>query len=410
VTSVLFWIALGLLLYTYVGFPVLVLVRGRLRRRPYRSADITPSVSVVVAAHNEAAGIGTKVENLLGLEYPRDLLEVVVASDGSDDGTNGIVAAHIADGRSAAARLRLLELPRCGKAAALTQAVEKARGEILVFSDANSLYASDAIRAIVRPFADPAIGGVAGDQRYLSGEASEGAGERGYWSFDRFLKAEESRAGNVISATGAIYAIRRSLFAEVRPDVTDDFYVSTGVIEQGRRLVFEPLAVAYEPVSASAGAEFSRKVRVMTRGLRGVVARRRLLNPVRYGFYAIQLLSHKLLRRLMVLPLAMLLVTSALLWDRGVGYRVLTVAQAALYAAGIAGIALGGTRLGRWKPLAVPAFFCLVNAASVVAVWNVLTGRRIERWQTRRYDGARTGAGSGVGSGPKAKPTGADSA
>ena len=409
-TSAVFWSALGLLAYTYVGFPLLVLVRGRLVRRPYFAAEITPSVSVIVAAHNEGASIGAKIDNLLGLEYPPELLEVVIASDGSDDETNDIVAGYRGADRSSA--LRLLALPRCGKAAALTRATEEARGEILVFSDANSMYAPDAIRSIVRPFADPAIGGVAGDQRYLSGGASEGigAGERGYWSFDRLLKAAESSSGNVISATGAIYAIRRALFAGVRPDVTDDFYVSTGVIEQCRRLVFEPRAVAYEPVAASAGREFARKVRVMTRGLRGVLARRRLLNPFRHGFYALQLLSHKLLRRLMVFPLVLLALTSVLLWERGVGYQVLAVVQAALYTAGAAGILLGGTRLGRAKPLAVPAFFCLVNAASLIALWNVVTGRRIERWQTRRYDEAGTGVGAGAGSGRNANPTGADSA
>jgi len=379
---VLFWAAIALVVYTYVGFPLLVLLHGRLAAKPVRLADIEPTVSVVVAAYNEAAAIGAKVENLLALDFPSGRIETIIASDGSDDGTNEIVAALAA---AAPERLRLLTLPRAGKAATLNAAVGEARGEILVFSDANSMYAPDAVRALVRPFADPAVGGVAGDQRYLEeGADGIGSGEQSYWSFDRRLKEAESRGGSVVSATGAIYAIRRDLFTPVRADVTDDFYTSTGVVAAGTRLVFSGDAVAYEPVASSGGAEFGRKVRVMTRGLRGVVARRALLNPFRHGFYAVQLLSHKLLRRLMVVPLAALAVTSPLLWGYGALYMAATVAQAVVYGLGLAGLALAGTAAGRIKPLAIPAFFCLVNAAAAKALWNVMRGNRIDRWQTKR--------------------------
>ncbi len=389
--AVLFWLAVGLLAYTYVGFALLVLARGFAFPRPYRRAEVTPSVSMVIAAHNEAPGIGAKIENLLALDYPDDLLEIVIASDGSDDGTDAIVDRfRDRPGR----QVRLLSLPRGGKAATLTAAVATTSGEILAFSDANSIFAPDSIRELARPFADPDVGGVAGDQRYLSEGDADGIakGEQSYWSFDRLLKEAESRSGSVISATGAIYAIRRVHFAPVRPDVTDDFYVSTGVVAGGRRLVFAPAAVAYEPVAASGGHEFGRKVRIMTRGFRGVIARRALLNPFRHGFYSVQLFSHKVLRRLMVVPLALLLVTSALRFDDGLAYQALTIVQIVLYALGITGLLAAGTRLGRLKPVAVPAFFCLVNAASVCAVWNILRGNRIDRWEPRRADGS-TGAG-----------------
>jgi len=391
VRRLLFWSAAGTLTYTYVLFPLLVIVRRALRPRPHRRAEITPSVTMIIAAHNEAASIGGKLENLLSIDYPEDRLEVVIASDGSDDGTDEIV------GRYGERGIRLLSLPRLGKAAALNAAVTEAHGEILVFSDANSIYALDALRALVRPFADPEVGGVAGDQRYLAGDLADAiaAGEERYWDFDRRLKAAESGAGNAISATGAIYAVRRSLFRPVPPGVTDDFYTSTGVIALGYRLVFAADAVAYEPVATTGEIEFGRKVRVMTRGLRGVLLRRSLLDPRRHGFYALQLFTHKVLRRTMALPLLALAVTSPLLWRRGALYRAATVAQTAFYALGAAGILLAARPLGRRQALALPAFFTLVNFASLRAVWTLLRGRNIDRWEPKRPEAAADGAPPG---------------
>jgi glycosyltransferase involved in cell wall biosynthesis len=376
----LFWASVVTLLYTYLLFPIIILVRALIRARPHASAAIRPTVSMVIAAHNEAASIGAKLENVLSLDYPADRLEVLIASDGSDDGTDEIVRRYADRG------VRLLPLPRRGKAPALNAAVSGARGEILVFSDANSLYAPDALSALVRPFADPLVGGVAGDQRYVADGRGDAitSGEQSYWNLDRMLKTAESRAGNVISATGAIYAVRGSLFRPVPDGVTDDFFTSTGVIAQGYRLVFAPDAVAFEPVAGTAELEFGRKVRVITRGLRGVLLRRELLDPRSHGFYAVQLFSHKLLRRMMVFPLAVAGATSPLLWRHGRIYRVATVLQAALYGFGAAGILLAGKPLGRRKPFVLPAFFCFVNIAALRATWNVVRGRRIDRWEPKR--------------------------
>jgi cellulose synthase/poly-beta-1,6-N-acetylglucosamine synthase-like glycosyltransferase len=388
---ILFWASVLTVLGTYLLFPLLVLVRALIRPRPHASADIRPSVSMVIAAHNEAASIGAKLENILSLDYPGDRLEVVIASDGSDDGTDEIVRSYAERG------VRLLPLPRRGKAPALNAAVAAAQAEILVFSDANSLYAPDALGALVRPFADPLVGGVAGDQRYVADGAEDAiaAGEQRYWNLDRMLKTAESRAGNVISATGAIYAVRRSLFRPVPDGVTDDFFTSTGVVTQGYRLVFAPDAVAFEPVARTADLEFGRKVRVITRGLSGVLLRRELLYPRSHGFYAVQLLGHKVLRRLMVFPLAVAATTSPLLWRRGRIYRVATVLQAAVYGLGSVGILLARTPVGRRKAFVLPAFFCFVNAAALKATWNVVRGRRIDRWEPQRQDAGHTDRESG---------------
>ncbi len=381
----LFWGATGTVAYTYVLFPLLLFARAWLRPRPHANRDITPSVSIVIAARNEASTIGAKLENLLALDYPRERLEIVIASDGSIDGTEEIVHSYEDAG------IRLLALPADGKAAALNAAVAASTGEIVVFSDANSMYASDAVRTLVRAFADPSVGGVAGNQRYSADNGDEGtiAGERKYWSYDRALKIAESRAGNVVSATGAIYAVRRGLFRHVPPGVTDDFVTSTAVIDEGYRLVFEPNAVAVEPPGASSDAEFKRKVRVMTRGLRGVWIMRPLLDPRRHGFYALQLVSHKVLRRLMAVPLAVIAVTGALLAPSGRFYRGVALAQAAAYALAAVGLVFGRMRLGRKKIFALPAFFVLVNAASVRALSNLLRGRTIDRWDPAREDGGR---------------------
>lgn len=377
--EIVFWLAALLVAYSYAGYPVLTLLRGVLMRRPYETQDITPSVSLIIAAHNEADVIEAKLQNALSLDYPPDRLNVVVASDGSTDGTNEIVQRHNTG------RVTLLALPRVGKAPALDAAVEAASGEVLAFSDANSMYAPQAIRQIVRPFADPSVGGVAGNQVYLdAAQDSGGEGEKAYWSFDRTLKELQSRAGNVTSATGAIYAIRRELYQPVIGGVTDDFYISTGVIAQHRRLVFAADAVAYEAVAGATGKEFSRKVRITTRGLQAVVVRRELLNPFRHGFYALQLLSHKVLRRLVVFPLLVVLAVSPLLWAAGWLYRLALVGQLAFYGLAAIGALLEETRLGQKKPFAIPFYFCMVNAACLVAAANIVRGRRIEQWETER--------------------------
>ncbi|HEU4673337.1 MAG TPA: glycosyltransferase family 2 protein [Candidatus Limnocylindrales bacterium] len=374
-----FWLGGAAVASTYVVLPAIVLIRGRLVHRPVHAAPIEPSVSVVIAAHDEAPIIGSKLDSVLEAEYPGDRLEVIVASDGSTDGTQAVVASYSPRG------VRLLDLDRVGKADALNAAIAATTGEIVVFTDANSMLAPGALRAIVAPFADPEVGGVAGDQRYRrGGEDAVGAGERSYWDLDRMLKRAESRAGSVVSATGALYAVRRELVRPVRAGVTDDFITSTAVVLAGRRLVFADDAAAYEPVASSGGVEFGRKVRIMTRGLSGVVAHRALLDPRRTGFYALELLWHKLLRRLVVVPLVAVALASLVLARDGLLYRLALAGQVGVYGLGVVGLvaARGGRRGSRL--VALPAYFLVVNGAALVALWNLVRGRRIDRWEPQR--------------------------
>lgn len=384
--EILFWSAVVIVAYTYAGFPLLVLLRGWLMPRPLalpRTAasedEALPNVSLIIAAHNEAESIAAKLDSMVAMDYPAGRWEVLVASDGSTDATEEIVQRYAGHG------VRLLALPRRGKAWAINAAVAVAEGDVLVFSDANSLFERQAVRNLVRPFADPTVGGVAGDQRYLPATgATSDCGERSYWNFDRLLKRAESRAGQVISATGAIYAIRRGLFREVPEGVTDDFITSTRVIAAGYRLVFCEQAVAWEPAADSPQVEFGRKVRVITRGLRGVLRMRELLNPLRFGFYSLQLLSHKLLRRLMFIPLPVLWIAAFWLWDEGLVYRAAGTAQTIFYLLAVCGgIAVWRDRRTS-KLIAITAYFCMVNLASLVACWRLVGGHSVVLWEPQR--------------------------
>lgn len=397
VERVTFWWLVSLLAYIYFGFPLLVYLRARCFPRPIRTANGTPTLSMLIACHNEAGQIEAKLENVLSLNYPVACLQVVVASDGSTDATESLIEAFI--DRGVGSRCQLLRLPRGGKSRALNAAAAVATGKIWVFSDANSMLREDALRALVRPFADPEVGGVAGDQRYVE-EARWGglqAGEYDYWSHDRWLKMQLSRGGSITSATGALYAIRREYFQPLGDGMTDDFLASTRVVAAGKRLVFAPDAVAYEAVASTGRDEFLRKVRLMSRGLRGVLAMRHLLNPFRYGFYSLQLLSHKVLRRWAVFAWLSLLLLSLLLWDAGWVYRAtcLTFMMVLIWAfLGCWAITAGWHAQGRLtrRLLTWPAFFLMANAAALLATWKLMRGQRFDLWQPRRGKGTEVRA------------------
>lgn len=371
------------LAWVFAGFSIVVAVWGNLVRRRVRRADHTPALSVVVAAHDEESCIAGKLENTLAQDYPSDRLQVIVASDGSTDRTVD-VARGFAD-----RNVTVLSLPRRGKIATLEDAVPAATGEVLVFTDANTMLAPDALRRLVRSFADPDVGGVCGNQVHRHGghEESVGDTEGLYWKYDKWLKGLESATGSIVSADGALYAIRRELY-RTPPSraVNDDFSISTSVVAQGKRLVFEAEAMAVEPAASRADDEFERKVRILSRGLWSVIAARELLNPFRHGFYALVLFTHKVLRRLTPLFLAGLLAGSLLLAPRGGVYAAAATAQAAFYLLAAAGGLLRTTRPGRSRVFGIPFFFCLANAAALVAILRVIRGQRAETWQPKRRD------------------------
>jgi cellulose synthase/poly-beta-1,6-N-acetylglucosamine synthase-like glycosyltransferase len=281
----------------------------------------------------------------------------------------------------------LLCLPRRGKLSALNDAVAWSTGAILVFSDARSLCEAQALRKLARNFADPEVGGVSGSLTYITpadGDSSA-RGQRLYWSYDEWLKQMESLTGSIVSTAGALYAIRRELYPKLTDSaVTDDFAISTAVVEQGHRLVFESEARVYQTTLPAAAGEFKRKVRISMQGLHGLWLRKHLCHPWRYGCYALVLFSHKVLRRLVPVFLLLLLPTSLLASAHGTLYLAAAVAQTLFYALAGAGYLLRRTQVGQQKCFYVPFFYCMANAAVFVALSKLLRRERMARWQPQR--------------------------
>ena len=369
------FVFLVLIAIPFTAYPMLVWLCSRIAPQAILRERVTPSVDLVICAHNEADAIEAKLQNALALNYPQDALTIWVASDGSTDATVERASVFVSP------RLHVVDLPRGGKAAALNHIVSLGAAEVVAFSDANSMWQDDALLALVSPLADQDVGGTAGDQRYEKASA-QNSGERGYWSFDRLLKSWQSRAGNVISATGAIYCVRRELFEPAPADATDDFMISTAVIAVGRRLVFAEDAVAVEPAAAASGIEFQRKVRVISRGLRSVWYRRALLNPAKHGLYALELLVHKLWRRLVWIPLLMLILIS--LFALGSG------GVATLISVGVLSFTFTAVLAQLWSPVrrhrvfSIAGFVMMVNVACAVAAYKFVTGQRMTQWNLPR--------------------------
>ena len=311
--KIVFWASLGLLVWTHVGYPIAAALAARVRRRRVASSEIEPSVSVIVAAHNEADVIERRVRNLLELDYPADRIEVVVASDASTDDTEEIVEGLAATD----SRVRLVRCPRGGKVAAQNRGVAESSGEIVAFSDANAVWQGDALRKLVRSFADPSVGYVTGRASY---EAADGTNREGaYWRFELWLRAQESRLGSVTAGNGPIYAVRRADWFDQEPWCGHDLGLPYLMVQRGRRAVYDPDAVSVEKPSKDIEDEYRRKVR-MLRGawvhvFRGMLRR---VGPV----YFVELVSHRLLRYGSGILHVLLLVSNAALVGEGWIYQL----------------------------------------------------------------------------------------
>lgn len=381
----LFGLSAAAVVYLYLGYPLLLLGLARLRPRPVAPGPIRPSVTFVVPAHDEEAVIGEKIDDCLAQDYPAERVEVLVVSDGSTDRTEAIVRERAVGDP----RVRLLSLPRSGKAGALNAGARAAGGEILVLTDANALLAPGSLVRLVEPFADPEVGGVCGRKVYRTGRGADATelGENLYWRWDQWQKGLESRIGSVFAADGTLYAVRRSLFVPLAdPAQADDIAISARVVLQDRRLLFEPGAVAYEEPPAEGRHELRRKVRVTNHSVRALLnLGRRLWTS---GFYSVELLSHKLLRHLAPFPLLALLMSSlalALRLDGAAGalFVLCFLLQAAVYGLGVLGFVLRKSRPGRLRFLSIPYYFSMVNLAALLGVLSILRGVRPARWTPR---------------------------
>ncbi len=378
---VTFWISACLVVYVYAGYPAALWLLGVLGvSRPVRQLAIEPTVTLVVSAYNEVAVIDEKLRNSLALDYPADKLHVLVVSDASSDGTDARVEA------CQDSRVELLRMPeRGGKTVGLNAAVRRARGEIIVFSDANAMYDSLALRQLVRNFADPEVGAVTGESRYRIAEQDDAStdAENQYWTYELWIKRMESSLGSLVGADGAIYAVRKALYSDLGVADLSDFVNPLQVVARGYRNVYETEAISYESGAEGFGAEFRRKVRIVNRAWRATLKLRSLLNPFRHGFFALQFLSHKVLR--WFVPVFLLVALLSNLWLAGTStlYSATLAAQALLYGAAAAGMLL--ERLGRpVRLLNIPYYFCAVNIASLLGIWQALAGRTYTTWNSSR--------------------------
>jgi len=365
-----------LLAYVIVGYPLLLQLIVRVRgERPIRRADITPPVTLVISAYNEADVIRDKLENALALDYPAELLEIVVVSDCSDDGTDELVRSFASRGVTLA---RMSE--RRGKTAGLNVAVPALRGDIVVFSDANAIYERDALVKLVRNFADPSVGYVTGEARYLkSGEAVADVGERAYWNYEIQMKRLETQLGSMVGGDGAIYAIRRSLWRSLPEDAINDFLNPLQIVAAGWRGVYEPEAVCWEETGGGVRLEYRRRVRIVSRSWRAVFQAPGVLNPFKVGLFAWSLWSHKVLRWLSGVFAIGVSAGAAVMFLDGLSRWPLPLLTAC---AAIATL-LVVTRQAR-QAAGMAGYFLVINAASLVGICKGTFGQVSGVWSTPR--------------------------
>ncbi len=386
--EVVFWLSVVALFYTYAGYPLLIALVSALRPKSVRRGEFQPTVTIIITAYNEERDLATKLENTLALDYPRELLEIIVASDCSTDRTDDIVREFAGRG----VRLQR-QSERLGKTAAQNVAVEQARGEIILFSDATSLYQPNAVRAMMPSFADATVGCVAGRLEYVDGSDSRvGRGARSYWSYETFLKRHESRVGSLIGASGCLYAVRRSAYIPLYHEACSDFIIATKMVEQNLRAVYEPNAVCTEETNRQSRKELKMRIRIIAQTLTDLWHHRAMLNPLRSGFYGVQLLSHKVMRYLVPFFLIGLFMASAFLALGSLAYRLIFAAQVVVYT--WPAVAWMLDRVGiRSRLLALPQYFFLANLASLLACYQFLRGERYARWEPIREGRPATAQG-----------------
>jgi cellulose synthase/poly-beta-1,6-N-acetylglucosamine synthase-like glycosyltransferase len=376
--EIVFCTSLAALFYVYLGYPILLLLIGFFVRRPSSQSGYTSRVSVLIAAYNEEAGIRAKIEQTLQLDYPSELVEIIVLSDESTDRTDAIVKSFQDP------RVKLLRIGgRRGKTNAQNEGMKVARGEVVIFSDATTVYHPQSIRYLVRNYSNPCVGAVSGRYQYFDaeGRSPTSLGTIAFWNYENLIKMMQSRINTISGCCGCIYSVRRDLYTALSPDVISDLVQPLHIIRQGYRVVFEDRALAYEETTRSVFDEFSMRVRVVTRGMRGLVSVSDLLKPWKYGWVSFQLWSHKVLRWFVPLFLLGLFAANLALLSSA-GFRLFFCLQGAFYF--LALFCLLVPLQKRWKLLGIPLYFCTLNAAALCGMVKLLRGEKYTVWQTIR--------------------------
>lgn len=374
-----FWISFLWIAYSYVGYLSLLTLFALFRKRSIRKSEIYPRVSLIIAAHDEEKAITNKIKNALALDYPKDKLEIMVASDCSTDRTDEIVSAFQQQG------VRLVrQQERRGKTAAQNLAAKYATGKILAFSDATTIYDSDALRKLVRNFNDPKVGCVGGEERFIKPGGTLVGEEVGlFWKYEQLLRQRECEFNTLIGVSGCIFAIRKEFYESLPESLIEDFALPLKVASKGYRVVYEKEAVGYEETVFTGSGEFARKVRIVVGGINGLVHMPHLLNPFRYPLLAFQLISHKIFRWLTPFFLLMLFWSNISLLYQSPIYYAFGVLQSLCYGLAFLGFLFQEVR-EKPRLFRIPYYFCLVNLAALVGILRFLCGERKVAWSPVR--------------------------
>ena len=381
----LFWLNVAAVVYTYAGYPLVLFIVARVRpRRTFDRPELNalPTVTVIITAYNEERDLAAKLDNTLALTYPPDKLDILVASDCSTDRTDDIVREYIARGN---AHVHLHRQPvRLGKTAAQNAAVELARGDIILFSDATTMYQKNVLRAMLPNFADETVGCVAGKLIYVDASSSIiGKGARSYWNYETFLKESESRACSLIGTSGCLYAVRKSAYQPMYPEACSDFLIATLVYKQGLRTIYEPQAVCTEETNQKSQKEMQMRVRVISQTFTDLWRNREMLNPLKSGFFAIELISHKLLRYSVPVFLILMLLAAGIGTFHSTFFLSAFVLQLVFYATTLIAWLLEKNEI-KSGVLAIPLYFVLTNLAAFVGFYKFLIGESYTHWEPIR--------------------------
>lgn len=378
-TELIFYLSLFFIFYVYAGYPLMALLLGAILNRRVTSADNEPFVSILIAAYNEQDSIEATVRNKLALDYPREKIEIIIISDESADGTDEIVKA-IED-----SRVRLIrQSPRAGKTSALNLAVPQSQGEIIVFSDANSIYAPDALRRLVANFTDQLVGYVSGKMIYANPDGTPiGEGCSAYMKYENSLRSIETRLGSIVGVDGGIDAIRKVLYRPLNADQLPDFVQPLKIVEQGYRVVYEPTALLWEHSLKDSGDEYRMRVRVSLRALWALFDMRQLLVPGINSLFAWQLWSHKVLRYLCFIFMAGAFTANALLLCRGQFYVVCFAVQIVCYLLALLAPYLEKIGISS-RIVTFSRYFLLLNVAAAHAFCKFILGKKQVIWTPRK--------------------------
>lgn len=378
--AILFWLIFMLILYTYIGYPLLLFILARFKAITVNKAEIFPSVSLIIAAYNEEKLIEEKILNCLLLDYPKDKIEIIVASDCSTDKTNEIVKKYEQEN----VKLEIAE-KRAGKTAGRNRAIPRAQGEIIVLSDATGMYGKDVIKKLVRNFNDKTVGCVGGLLRYEnSSNSAIGSGEGLYWRYEVLLRKLESLLGNLTAVSGSIYAFKKELYKRIPEELADDLIVPLTVKKSGFFTIFEPEAVCVEKAAKDGREESAKRIRIANRNISGLIYMKELFNFFRYGVFSLELFSHKILRLLMPALLAGLLTVSFILSGRAVFFLSFAVMQTLFYCAATAGYILQMKSKKISKNLYIPLFFCVTNLGVLLGIIKFFNGQKKSIWEPAR--------------------------